>query len=151
MLRPHQRFYYAVKPYVPWGLRMGMRRVAARRTLHLSRSYWPISESTRRTPDGWPGWPDGKRFAVLLTHDVEGRAGLEKCAQLADVESSLGFRSAFNFDPEGDYRVAREFREHLVARGFEVGVHDLKNDGKVFKSEEKFREKAARTIYYLRD
>jgi glycosyltransferase involved in cell wall biosynthesis len=151
MLRPHQRFYYALKPYLPWRLRMGMRRVAAKRTLQLSRGYWPISESTRRTPEGWPGWPGGKRFAVVLTHDVEGRVGLDKCAQLADLEGSLGFRSSFNFVPEGDYRVAREFREHLVSRGFEVGVHDLKHDGKLFQSEERFRENAARINHYLRD
>ena len=151
MLRHHQRFYYALKPFLPWRLRMALRRMAARRTLELSRGYWPISEPTRRPPEGWTGWPGGKRFAVALTHDVEGLSGLEKCAQLADLESSLGFRSSFNFIPEGDYRVAPDFRAHLAARGFEVGVHDLKHDGKLFASEDRFRENAARINHYLRE
>jgi glycosyltransferase involved in cell wall biosynthesis len=151
MLRHHQRFYYALKPFLPWRLRMALRRAAARRTLELSHGYWPISEPTRRPPEGWPGWPGGKRFAVALTHDVEGRSGLEKCAQLADLESALGFRSSFNFIPEGDYRVAPAFRSHLVERGFEVGVHDLRHDGKLFASEARFRESAARINHYLRE
>ena len=130
---------------------MALRRVAAQRTLELSRGYWPICNSAGRAPDGWNGWPGGKRFAVALTHDVEGRPGLDKCAKLADLECSLGFRSSFNFIPEGDYRVSRTFREHLVARGFEVGVHDLKHDGKLFQSEERFHENAARINHYLRE
>ncbi len=151
MLRLHQRFYYHLKPFIPWRLRMALRRTAARRKLAHCRHEWPISEPAGRRPAGWQGWPDDKRFAFIITHDVEGSAGLAKCARLAEVEESLGFRSAFNFVPEGEYRVAPEFRANLSARGFEVGVHDLRHDGKLFESEERFRDNAARINHYLHE
>ena len=83
-------------------------------------------------PDSWPGWPGGKKFALVLTHDVEGNAGLKKCRQLMQLERGLGFRSSFNFIPEGEYIVTRELREEMEQNGFEVGVHDLRHDGKLY-------------------
>ncbi len=71
------------------------------------RNIWPIMPGSERPPEGWPGWPDGKKFAVVLTHDVEGKAGLEKCWDLMQLEKAMGFRSSFNFIPEGGYRRAR--------------------------------------------
>ena len=55
----------------------------------------------------------------MLTHDVESGAGLANCRSLARLESELGFRSSFNFIPEGSYRVPPELRK-LTAMGFEV-------------------------------
>ena len=151
MLRPHQRLYYALKPYIPWKLRMSLRRIAARKARRVAAVDWPIHEAAGQTPDGWPGWPDGKRFAVVLTHDVEGKSGLAKCRALSDLEARLGFRSSFNFIPEGDYRVTPELRTHLAQSGFEVGVHDLKHDGKLFASRDRFSESARRINHYLRE
>src|ERR1700733_6597261 len=102
------RLYYRFKPYLPWRVRMAVRRVVARMQRRRSEQIWPINELAGRTPDGWPGWPDGKKFALVLTHDVEGPAGLAKCRQLMELEMKLGFRSSFNFVPEGDYQVTRE-------------------------------------------
>jgi glycosyltransferase involved in cell wall biosynthesis len=103
------------------------------------------------TPFKWNGWPDAKSFSVVLTHDVEGVAGLEKCRQLAELEMELGFRSSFNFVPEGEYAVPAELRRWLVSNGFEVGVHDLNHDGKLYHSRAEFEEKAVRINRYLRE
>src|SRR5581483_6459943 len=103
-----------------------MRRVIGRRRQHASKDIWPILESAGRRPDGWPGWPDGKKFALVLTHDVEGHIGLEKCRRLMDLELRAGVRSSFNFVPEGEYQVSAGLRDELAAKGFEVGVHDLR-------------------------
>jgi glycosyltransferase involved in cell wall biosynthesis len=151
MLKSHQKFYYALKPFLPWRLRIALRRVAARRILRSSRTTWPTDPATRLAPEGWPGWPGGKKFAVVLTHDVEGPAGLEKCRRLSALEQSHGFRSSFNFIPEGDYRVTPELRAELAAAGFEVGVHDLRHDGRLFQSHECFRENARRINQYVRE
>src|SRR5690242_19118677 len=97
MLRRHQCFYYTLKPFIPWRLRMALRRFAARRALDACREQWPISEAARRAPEGWPGWPQGKRFAVAFTHDVEGSSGLAKCEKLMALEVEHGVRSSFNF------------------------------------------------------
>jgi hypothetical protein len=111
------------------------------------KGVWPIMPGSERMPDGWPGWPDGKKFAVVLTHDIEGQAGLSKCRDLMRVE--LEFRSSFNFIPEGGYAVPADLREELVRNGFEVGVHDLKHDGRLYRSRRGFKQRAARINRYL--
>ena len=151
MLRQHHRFYYALKPFLPWRLRIALRRITARRSLARCGDVWPVNEVARQAPEGWPGWPDGKKFAVVLTHDVEGYAGLAKCRKLMALERERGFRSSFNFIPEGEYRVPAELRAELGAKGFEVGVHDLKHDGKLFSSRRHFQESARQINRYIRE
>lgn len=150
-LMPANRLYYQVKPYLPWRLRMGLRQMIARRQRNAYRDVWPINEAAGRQPAGWPGWPEGKKFALVLTHDVEGPAGLAKCRQLMELEQKLGFRSSFNFIPEGDYAVSRELREDLTENGFEVGVHDLRHDGKLYWRREEFPENARSINGYLKE
>jgi glycosyltransferase involved in cell wall biosynthesis len=130
---------------------MGMRRIVARRQRRAHQNVWPINETAGRMPDGWPGWPDGKKFAVVLTHDVEGSIGLEKCRQLMELERRHGFRSSFNFIPEGEYRVSKQLREELVKNGFEVGVHDLRHDGKLYWKRSEFPENARSINHYLQE
>jgi len=145
------RLYYRLKPYLPWRLRMNLRRILAGKQRRDHKDTWPINESAGQAPEGWPGWPDGKKFALVLTHDVEGSRGLEKCHQLMELEKKLGFHSSFNFVPEGDYRVTRELREELIKNGFEVGVHDLRHDGKLYWKQERFSEKAGSINRYLKE
>jgi glycosyltransferase involved in cell wall biosynthesis/peptidoglycan/xylan/chitin deacetylase (PgdA/CDA1 family) len=129
--------YYFVKPALPRRLRYWMRRIHARRK-RASSLDWPIKPGTETPPVNWPGWPEGRRFAVVLTHDVESQAGLDRCRQLMDLEKRLGFKSSFNLIPEGEYKVADGLREELVKAGFEVGVHDYRHDGTLFRSKEDF-------------
>ncbi len=143
------RAYYRVKPFVPPDLRWALRRRRARRILRDNGSNWPIDAAAGEAPDGWPGWPGGKRFAFALSHDVESRAGLARVRRLAELDMEHGFRSSFNFVPEGDYRLPDDLREWLVGNGFEVGVHDLRHDGKLFDTRRGFRKKAGRINRYL--
>ena len=145
-----RHLYYEVKPYVPFGARIAFRRALARRVLARSRNCWPILAQAAQVPEGWPGWPEQKKFALVLTHDVEGQKGLDTTLRLAELEESLGFRSSFNFVPEGTYQTPVSLRRDLINRGFEVGVHDLRHDGKLYRSEKLFREAAARINHYLR-
>ena len=94
-----ERLYYLVKPYLPWRFRMAMRRILARRKHRQWEDVWPINPAASRPPEGWPGWPGDRKFAFVLTHDVEGPGGLAKCLKLAEVEKKLGFRSSFNLVP----------------------------------------------------
>ncbi|HEY1789405.1 MAG TPA: glycosyltransferase [Verrucomicrobiae bacterium] len=141
--------YYGLKPYLPWRLRMAVRRIAAHWRRKACEDVWPIKESAGQHPADWTGWPDGKKFAVVLTHDVESACGLSKCRQLMQLEMQMGFRSSFNFIPEGDYRVPGDLMEELRHKGFEVGVHDLKHDGKLFRNREAFRNGAVQINRYL--
>lgn len=130
---------------------MLFRRIAAARIRRSSTSVWPIDESAGQAPTWWTGWPERKRFAVALTHDVEGASGLAKCRELSRLEANLGFKSAFNFVPEGDYRVPGELRAELAEQGFEIGVHDLKHDGKLFNSWRHFHASAEKINAYVRE
>ena len=86
-----------------------------------------------------------------MTHDVESQRGLDQVRQLAEVEMELGFRSSFNFIPEGSYKVSEDLRTWLLDNGFEVGVHDLHHDGHLYSSRARFREKAKRINHYLQE
>ena len=145
------RTYYRFKPFVPGGIRLAFRRWRAQQRRRDFAAEWPIKQSTAARPAGWKDWPDGKKFALVLTHDVERTGGLEQSRALAEVERSRGFRSAFNFIPEGDYQVTPEFRQFLSGHGFEVGVHDLKHDGKLYWSREDFQRQARSINHYLRE
>jgi predicted glycosyltransferase len=145
------RIYYTVKPAVPWSIRIALRRMLIRRRRMSFQHLWPIHEPAGTQPPGWPGWPDGKRFSFVLTHDVEGEAGLNKCKQVAELESNLGFRAAFNLIPEGSYVVPRQLRDDLTTSGFEVGIHDLNHDGKLFSSRRLFMQRAKQINRYLEE
>ncbi len=146
-----RELYYDFKPLLPRGLRYWLRRRLARHTLAAHRHVWPIDPGSSQPAPGWPGWPEGRDFAFALSHDVEGPEGLAQCQALAEVEMEQGFRSSFNFIPEGPYRVPAELRTWLTSRGFEVGVHDLHHDGKLFRSRAGFSRKAGLINRYLEE
>ena len=143
--------YYFLKPCLPWSFRLALRRWRARRQRVIFADRWPISPGAARPPKGWKGWPGGKQFALVLTHDVEGQKGLERCRRLMELEARLGFRSSFNFVPEGEYSTPRELRAHLVANGFEVGIHDLRHDGKLYRTHKSFQANAQQINRYLKE
>jgi glycosyltransferase involved in cell wall biosynthesis/peptidoglycan/xylan/chitin deacetylase (PgdA/CDA1 family) len=143
--------YYGIKPLVPARVRLALRGWLTRRKRKQFGAVWPILPGSERPPKDWPGWPEGKQFAFVLTHDVEGASGVAKCRPLMEVEKKYGFRSSFNFIPEGDYQVTPELREELAREGFEVGVHDLHHDGSLYRSRTGFAQKAARINGYLKE
>src|SRR5580693_1601275 len=143
------RFYFLFKPFIPWHLRMAMRRLRARHKRATYGDIWPIDQRAGAVPNGWPGWPEGKRFALILTHDVEGIKGLARVERLMNLEVKYGFRSSFNFVPEWEYRLHELFHEMVERNGFEVGVHGLEHDGKLYDSKVKFAAKAARIREYV--
>ena len=94
------RAYYALKPSIPWQARLALRRRLARRVRRRLPDRWYINEAAGRVPDGWPGWPDGKQFAFVVTHDVDGTRGLDRCLHLAETDRRHWIQAAFNFVPE---------------------------------------------------
>jgi hypothetical protein len=82
-------------------------------------------------------WPAGKQFAFVLTHDIETEEGQSFVREIAALEERYELRSSFNFVPE-QYRVDLDLIAELKERGFEVGVHGLKHDGRLFSSKAVF-------------
>jgi peptidoglycan/xylan/chitin deacetylase (PgdA/CDA1 family) len=95
-------------------------------------------------------WPEGKNFAFVLTHDIESAKGQRLVPVLADMEEALGFRSLFNFVPEL-YPLDQGLIKDLRQRGFEIGIHGLKHDGKLFNSYNGFSQRAKKINRYLKD
>ena len=145
-----QSLFYMIKPVLSRDMQLFLRRQRIRMLWNQNRNRWPIDPQAGNTPLYWQGWPEGKRFALVLTHDVEWNAGQEKCPQLAKMERQLGLHSSFNFVPER-YAVSPALRSFLTESGFEVGVHDLNHDGKLFSSKRLFYERSKRINKYLRE
>ncbi|UCF30252.1 MAG: hypothetical protein JSV26_09300 [bacterium] len=144
------RVYYAVKPLIPRSVQIRMRRRVVRHRLSSYSHIWPIDPASARPPEGWSGWPGDKRFALVLTHDVESEKGLNRCRDLVEVERARGFRSSFNFVAK-KYAVPADLRRHLGETGFEVGVHGLYHDGKKFNSLKVFNSRVPEINRYLRE
>ncbi len=144
------KIYYHLKPIIPRRLQIAMRqKVVAWQRLRYS-DIWPVDRGAGKQPEEWSGWPEGKRFALVLTHDVDTEKGHKNCRELIKLEEMLGFRSSFNFVPER-YSVSAELRNYLTENDFEVGVHGLCHDGKYFTSKKLFQERAVRINHYLRE
>ncbi len=144
------QLYYNLKPFIPRFIQIELRRFMVRRKLTRCADVWPIDPKAGTPPEGWSGWPEGKRFALVLCHDVETAKGQDNCRKLIELEEKYGFRSSFGFVPEG-YPVSAELRKDLERRGFEVAVHGLLHDGLYYKSRETFSQRAARINRYIKD
>jgi peptidoglycan/xylan/chitin deacetylase (PgdA/CDA1 family) len=160
-------YYRFARPVLPAAARPLVRRTFQARKGKGSSLGWPIEDRFVRYQEDLlarvaslaaasgqpfqprPLWPDGRRFALILTHDVETRSGHDHVRAVMALERELGFRSCFNFVPE-DYRVDDEVLEALAQHGFEVGVHGLKHDGTLFASAGVFADKAARVNGYAK-
>jgi peptidoglycan/xylan/chitin deacetylase (PgdA/CDA1 family) len=166
-LNSSRRFYYQVKPLLPRAIINRLKRRNVRQNHpHKLPVRWPIEDryaqflwetirqvsilSAQERLDCRPLWPDGFQFAFVLTHDVETQAGLDFVKNIADLEEDRGFRSSFNFIPERytpDPGLLRSLRE----RGFEIGIHGLKHDGKLFNSRKQFLNRAKKINTYLKE
>jgi len=133
--------YHTLKFLIPRRLQIALRSCYVNRKRPLHERDWPIDDGAAKPPAGWSGWPGGKKFALVLTHDVETAEGLAPCGALMEIEERLGFRSLFGF-VAGDYEVPEALRQSLKTRGFEIGVHGLHHNQNLFQSVSNFRKQA---------
>lgn len=131
------KIFYGVKPYIPRNVQIAVRRRLCKRKRTRYADTWPIDQSAARIPREWNGWPGGKQFAVVITHDVESERGVEGCGSLMKLDRSLGFCSSFNFVAEG-YHVDESIMQLLRDNGFEIGIHGLVHNGRMYDSKKTF-------------
>ena len=151
-----RRIYYLVRPALPRRAQLAMRRLYSQRQRSRAFPRWPAEPLlVDRQYDHMRGrladegaerfafvnfWPDGKRFCTVLTHDVEGAAGIREIPRILEVEQRHGFRSSWNFVAE-DYRIPEGTFEQIRAAGGEVGLHGITHDGKLFASSQAVRSR----------
>ncbi len=161
---PWLRLYYRVKPAIPWSVQMALRRKLVRRQARAQFPAWPIEDVlVRRRAETLARklaargaerlrtinpWPDGHRFAVILTHDVEGPLGIERMPAVLDVERRHGFVSSWNFVAEW-YPVTSADLETVRSAGGEVGLHGITHDGQLFGDRASFESSLPKIQRYL--
>jgi glycosyltransferase involved in cell wall biosynthesis len=142
------KLYYTVKDVLPRPVQLALRRLRMLSIKKRYRSVWPVDEAAGRLPAGWHGWPDNKKFALVLTHDIDTGYGNDQVPDLAKIELQLGFRSSFFFVPEL-YSEPQKHHRYLLDNGFEIGVHGLNHDGQLYASEALFNKKAQAINRYM--
>jgi peptidoglycan/xylan/chitin deacetylase (PgdA/CDA1 family) len=158
--------YYTVKPALPRPVQLGLRRAYARRQARVEFPSWPIEPTLVQLRDAElrvalssaPSgavpivnyWPEGRSFAVILTHDVEGEAGVRNARRVLEVERRHGFVSSWNFVAEW-YPIERGLFDYIRASGGEIGLHAIKHDGKLFESRASFEANLPKIHRYMRD
>lgn len=158
--------YYTVRRFVPAALRRALQRTYFRDYRSLPFPRWPVDDTVDqilerllllslrargipRVPFVW-FWPDGAPSCAIMTHDVETSVGRDRCAWLMDVDESHGIKSSFQFVPEERYSLSPGFLETVRSRGFEINLHDLNHDGRLFSDREEFRRRARRINQHAR-
>jgi hypothetical protein len=162
-----RRIYYLLRPYLRLPLRMYLQRIHLRNWDKIRFPAWPVDLTVDRLQqhllvlimraaglDTMPFiwfWPDGFTSCTIITHDVEHTAGKRFCPHLMDIDESFGFKSSFQIVPEERYSVEPAFLQSIRDRGFEVNVHDLKHDGRLYADREEFLRRAQRINQYARE
>lgn len=138
------RSYYLVRPALPRALQLRLRRSFTRVQGKSSFPSWPlednlhnfytwlfslVTELAGRPVPFLDLWPDGRSWALVLTHDVETDVGYQDMGLLRAVERERGFKSSWNFVPLR-YSVGDDVVRALQTEGCEVGVHGLRHDGR---------------------
>jgi glycosyltransferase involved in cell wall biosynthesis len=151
------RAYYLVRPLLPVSIRKHMQRWRLRDWEHLPFPHWPVdrtvdqmfeqtmlltlrAQSVDKIPFIW-FWPEGATSCAIMTHDVETGLGVRSCSYLMDMDDAHGIKASFQIIPENRYEVTDDFLNSIRRRGFEVVIHDLNHDGRLFRDKDQFLER----------
>lgn len=159
--------YYFVRPLLPAGIRRHLQRAVLRNWQEATFPVWPVDTTVERVFDTlmWISlkhhrldripfvwfWPEGAPSCVVMTHDVETSAGLAHVPELMDLDETYGIRASFQLVPQQRYRVDDILLDAVRTRGFEVNVHDLNHDGRLFSSRKEFDRRVVEINRYGRE
>src|SRR5712692_10485582 len=149
-----RKLYYLLRPLTSLTVRKQIQKFHARNWKKKAFPKWPVditveeicetlllksmeAKGVNSVPFVW-FWPDGATGCMTITHDVETRAGRDRCAKLMDVDDSFGIKAAFGIVPEERYDVSSSLLELMRNRGFDVVIQDLNHDGRLFDNKEEF-------------
>lgn len=85
-------------------------------------------------------FPDNKKTAIILTHDVEDIKGLKNIPKILEVEKKYGFQSSWNIVPY-KYNIDNKIIDYIQSCGCEIGIHGYNHDGKLYYSEKIFEKR----------
>ena len=156
--------YYTLKPLMPRRLQLALRRAYAPRQARARFPAWPLEPALvehrdarllRRLRESGSErlpfvnyWPRRKRFASVLTHDVEGPAGVANVMRVIELEVRYGFVSSWNFVAEW-YPIPAGLFDEVRAAGCEIGLHGILHDGKLFSDRATFEANLPKIEHYV--
>ena len=158
--------YYCIRPLMPVGVRKHLQRARLKGWDRIPFPHWPVdrtvndlfellmvfslkAQNLKNIPFIW-FWPEGAPGSSIMTHDVERAQGRDLCGTLMDIDDAYGIKASFQVVPEQRYDVPQTFLDSITKRGFEVAVHDLNHDGRLYKNREYFTERVAKINSYGR-
>lgn len=161
-----RKAYYFMRPMLPVPVRRHLQKVRLSGWESIPFPRWPVdlsvetlmqrtmalemrAQGIEKLPFVW-FWPDGANAAGVLTHDVEGEAGRDFCGPLMDLDDEYGIKASFQVVPEQRYATSQPLYASMRSRGFEVNVHDLSHDGRLFQDRKQFVTRAAQINQYAR-
>lgn len=156
--------YYSIRPLLPLSVRKYLQRIYFRNWEKLSFPKWPVDRTVDNLlqrlmtlalkasgmssiPFIW-FWPNGARACAIMTHDVEADRGKRFCSELMDLNESFGIPASFQIVPEDRYSVEPQFLAEIRNRGFEINIHDLNHDGKLFEDKSEFERRVKKINEY---
>lgn len=159
--------YYFLRPLLGVPLRKYLQRLFLRGWDTIPFPHWPVdttveqlferlmtltlkSQKLESVPFIW-FWPEGASSCVVMTHDVEAKAGAAFCSKLMDIDDAWGVKASFQVVPEERYPVTAQFLHSIRQRGFELNVQDLNHDGRLFRNREEFLVRAQAINEYAED
>ena len=160
-----RRIYYLVKPVMPRKIQLALRKATTTKMGERTYPSWPMDTSVeefqhfllelvfRIHKEPIPFiyfWPNAAPFCLVLTHDVELSTGVKNITPLVEIEKRHNLRSAWNFVPKR-YEVNEHLLRWLQEDRFEVGVHGLYHDGRLFESSNTFATRAKLINKYLQE
>jgi hypothetical protein len=164
ILRPVLDLYYRLRGRFSDNARMLFQRLYFRRWQRIAFPAWPVDTSADclmrealadamrlrgvdRLPFIW-FWPDGAEACVIMTHDVETEKGLRFCPVLMQMDDEHAIKSSFQVVPEERYLLTESVLQEIRDRGFEINVHDLNHDGRLYRDERLFQERVKKINNY---
>src|ERR1700674_957827 len=161
------KMYYLIRPILSVSIRKQLQKIYLSGWDKMPFPHWPVdtsvddllqqlflsairSSGVEQIPFIW-FWPESAPSCVLMTHDVEGIAGRDFCPILMDINDSLGIKESFGVIPEQRYPMSPEFLSSIRDRGFEVVVHDLNHDGRLYTTRKQFLERVIKINAYGRE
>ncbi len=162
-----RKTYYSLRPLMGTKVRRHLQKIYLRGWDKIPFPAWPVDvtvdqihqkllalalrgQGLEKVPFIW-FWPEGYSSCAIMTHDVEGEEGKGYCGGVMDLDEAAGFQSAFQVVPEERYSVPKSFLDSITSRGFEVNVHDLKHDGRLYAEHAEFLRRAERINQFVRD
>jgi hypothetical protein len=159
--------YYQLRPLLPVKVRKHLQKSHLEGWKKLDFPRWPVDTSVdtlmenllilaikcnggESIPFVW-FWPEGMSACAIMTHDVEEQLGVDFCGRLMDMNDEFAVPASFQVVPEKRYPVPQSYLEEIRRRGFEVNVHDLNHDGRLYWDFEEFKRRAHQINRYGRE